>query len=163
MSLPSRRVFVRLFLTGALVAFALGIWQVADRRRFLREAEKTVGTVVRLEKTSSVSNLKRSTSQVVYRAVVSYRTSAGQIAEFRDQVSSRPARFEVGDTVDVWYRPSNPRQAIVYRSWWSVWFGAVIGLGLGVLFTVCAFLGDVMLRTAARNLEQSAKTDRRYN
>src|SRR5690349_21631847 len=102
--MPSRRIFFAFFLTCGVLSLALGLWLFADRQSFLREAEKTVGHVVKLEKSGWTSS-RYGPSKPLFRAVVRYRTATGTEVEFRDTTSSRPALYVVGQTVDVWYRP----------------------------------------------------------
>jgi hypothetical protein len=103
----------------------------------------TQGTVIDLEERSSSSGSRRPT----YGAIVKFKSRDGEPHVFASSYSSNPPPHEIGETVTVHYDPQNPRSAIVYSSFWSLWFYPLIPLFLGPIFVA---LGIVFLKLSPR-------------
>jgi hypothetical protein len=96
---------------------------VASNLSFLGEASVADGTVVQLQLTD-----KRS----AYQPVITFTTSTGQRVQFTDTVASNPPQFSVGQSVKVYYKPSDPAGSARVDSLISFWFLP----GLFGIFTV---------------------------
>lgn len=91
-------------LIVGLVLLGVAAFLYIKARNFVNAAQKTKGTVVRMEPRTR----KGGTS---YVAVFEFRSLDGQTITVLDTVAARPPRHQVGQAVDVVYDPANPRDA----------------------------------------------------
>jgi hypothetical protein len=122
------RWFVIIFLgVGLLMLFgALMFWN--KTRSFLARAHQASGTVVELIET------RDNEGSSMWKPVVAFTDDNGHKTRFTDSVSSRPAAYDVGEAVTVLYLPGKAGEAHI-KGFSSLWLGATILGGLGVIFT----------------------------
>jgi len=122
------RWFVIIFLgVGLLMLFgALMFWN--KTRGFLARAHQASGTVVELIET------RDNEGSSMWKPVVAFTDDNGHKTRFTDSVSSRPAAYDVGEAVTVLYLPGKAGEAHI-KGFSSLWLGATILGGLGVIFT----------------------------
>ena len=122
------RWFVIIFLgVGLLMLFgALMFWN--KTRGFLSRAHQASGTVVELIET------RDNEGSSMWKPVVAFTDDNGHKTRFTDSVSSRPAAYDVGEAVTVLYLPGKAGEAHI-KGFSSLWLGATILGGLGVIFT----------------------------
>ena len=87
---------------------------------FVAQARKAQGTVVALR--SGAPEVK-------------FRTEDGREVRFTSSVSSKPPSYDVGETVEVLYRPDRPEDAEV-DALMTLWFGAILLGGMGSVFSL---------------------------
>lgn len=104
-------------LTGAFFIYR-------NTAAFTASAAKAEGTVI---------DLQRSRSSDTYRPVVRFATSSGQPIEFVSSSGSNPPSYARGERVEVLYHPDDPNAAKI-NGWFSLWGGATILGGMGLLF-----------------------------
>jgi hypothetical protein len=90
----------------ALAAIPVLIYIWYRNRAFLAEALPAKGIVIGLHKSGGKSG-------PVYSPIVRFTTADNRTVEFTDSTGSRPARFKVGDQVDVLYHRQRIRWARV--------------------------------------------------
>jgi hypothetical protein len=117
--------------------------------RFIANAASAQGKVIDLVRSRSNSG---SSSESTYRPVVVFTSPAGRHIEFTSGVGSNPPSHTVGEDVTVLYDPSNPNQARI-KSFFSLWFGCVLVLALGVIF---AGIGFGMIGFRVRSKDRAA-------
>jgi hypothetical protein len=122
------------FAVAALVLFCRTLW-------FVRRAVETEGRVSRYEvrETLEYSGGVRFSGSY---PVIAYEDAAGRAHEF---VSSVPALEGMPTRLPVLYIPADPARA-EQRHFRAQWFGALLLLGLGVIFAGGAVLVNGLLR-----------------
>lgn len=96
---------------------------------FIASASRTQGEVMRL---LYVESSKRNESGT-WKPLVRFKAPSGEIIEFAPSSSSSPPGYEVGETVDVFFDPQNPQDAML-DGFFALWGGATITGGLGLIF-----------------------------
>ena len=96
---------------------------------FITSASRTQGEVMRL---LYVESSKRNESGT-WKPLVRFKAPSGEIIEFAPSSSSSPPAYEVGETVDVFFDPNDPQDAML-DGFFSLWGGAAITGGLGLVF-----------------------------
>ncbi|HET9862329.1 MAG TPA: DUF3592 domain-containing protein [Steroidobacteraceae bacterium] len=136
-----RWIFWTFLGVGALMLVGAALLCI-DTRRFIAHAQDATGTVVELREVRSDDGGS------TWKPVVRFTAADGRDVTFASRVSSSPPSYDVGETVPVLYRPEEPGEARI-RGFGSLWFGASILGGLGLLF---AALGGGLLfaRRASR-------------
>ena len=113
---------------GALMLLgALLLWN--STRRFIADAESAQGRVVELIEVRDEDD-----GSISYKPVVTYETANGRSITFTASFSSKPAPYDVGESVEVLYAPQDPHDARI-KGFSSLWLGPTILGGLGVVFT----------------------------
>ncbi len=116
-----------IFIAIGLALIAGAVYSAWRTRQFRANAEETDGSVIALKEIQGSKG-------VTYAPVVRFHASSGQRIEFTDEMSSRPARHAVGQTVRVAYSPEQPDTARVTGTW-AVYFLPIVMLFIGVVFT----------------------------
>jgi hypothetical protein len=125
---------VRWVFTIVGIGLLLGsLFVYQNTRSFLAQAVEANGTVIGLEHSRS-SSTSSSGSSSTYRPVVEFTTAAGKRIEFTSSVGSNPPSYREGEPVTVLYLAAEPYRAKI-KSFFSLWFGLIILLGLGLPFT----------------------------
>jgi len=120
-------VFGGIFGLVGFILTALAVFFLLRTRSFMETAEQTQGTVINMLYSRS------SDGGGGYSAVYRFRTITGQEVEVRDNLSSNPPQFKVGQTIDVLYDPENPQSARI-KKWFNLYFlPALLGF-LGIIF-----------------------------
>jgi len=96
---------------------------------FIASASRTQGEVMRL---LYVESSKRNESGT-WKPLVRFTAPSGEIIEFAPSSSSSPPGYEVGEKVDVFFDPNDPQDAML-DGFFSLWGGALITGGLGLVF-----------------------------
>lgn len=121
---------------GGLLAGAAFAW--LHTRRFVAEAVRGFGEVVRLQ--------ERSDDSVTYSPVIRFSGPGGRAVEFTESTSSNPPGYSVGDRVEILYRPDAPERARLASLWRRYLLAGILGtIGgvfslLGLLLSALAFL-----------------------
>lgn len=113
-----------------------GIFAYKSNQQFLQSSQKSAGIVTDLILGDSV-----------YYPVLQFRTLANQIIDFRSSVGSNPPSYRVGDTVEIYYNPTDPYSAQI-NDFWSNWLGVIILGFIGIIFT---FFGGIFLGSMIRS------------
>ncbi len=120
------RIVGALVLLSALVSLGLTAFFYQRTQKFLRDATRADGQVVRLVERPS------SGSGTVFYPVYAFRDAGGQEREIYSSTGSFPPSHSVGDTVRLLYRPEQPSAART-DDFFSLWgLPAILG-GFGVL------------------------------
>lgn len=113
-------------LVGGLL-FAIGAFLFIRTRIFLGKAQEVKGTVTEMVYNHS------SDGGGGYSPVYQFRTISGQMITVRDNLSTNPPMFQVGQTIDVLYDPENPQSARI-KKFWSLYFTSILLCGMGLIF-----------------------------
>ena len=130
-----------IFPAVGLVLLLIGVVVWVRTRRFVAESFRVGGTVVGL---AARRGHKGGTT---YSHVIEYATREGQLRQFTDPVSSRPAGYSVGDRVEVlyhWHDHDRARLASTFRLYFVPALLSFMGLiftGVGLVIFVSAFGG----------------------
>ena len=109
---------------GLLIASLLVI---KDRLSFIRNNEKTTGTVIRIDK-------EKDSDGDSYRPVFSFKTRSNEEIIFKRPYLSNPPSWEVGEETTIVYDPANPTNAKLYT-----YFG-VFGLATILMAVAMPFI-----------------------
>lgn len=138
--MDERLVFL-IFPAVGLVLLLIGVIVWVRTRRFVAESFRVSGTVVGL---AARRGHKGGTT---YSPVVEFATREGQLRQFTDPISSRPAGYSVGDRVEVLYHyreHGRARLASTFRLYFVPALLSFMGLlfaGIGLVVAVSAFGG----------------------
>ena len=131
-------IAARLLLALGAVCLLLGAWLATKTMDFNETAVRVNGTVVRYLETTE-------DGKTIYRPMVRFTTTAGDIVTFGGQLSSGSKRFEIGAEVPVVYPFGQPMQARI-STFTDNWLGAAIAGVVGVI----ALIAGVFIRRATR-------------
>lgn len=120
-------VFGGIFGVVGFILTALAVFFLVRTRSFMENAQQAEGTVVNMVYSHS------SEGGGGYSAVYRFRTITGQEVEVRDNLSSNPPQFKVGQTIDVLYDSENPQNARI-KKWFNLYFLPMLLGFLGILF-----------------------------
>ena len=117
----------------AAIPVLIYIWY--RNRRFLAESLPAQGIVIGLHKSAGKSG-------PVYAPIVRFTVADGRIVEFTDSISSSPARFKVGDKVDVLYHRQRNSWARVssLNPGSALWNLFTSGPFMALLVLICLFM-----------------------
>ena len=120
------RIVGFLVLLSALVSLGLAAFFYQRTQKFLRDATRADGKVVRI-----VERPSRDSGTLFYPVYV-FRDAGGQEREIYSSAGSFPPSHSVGDTVSLLYRPDQPNDTKT-DDFFSLWgLPAILG-GFGVL------------------------------
>ena len=128
---PSPLVSAIFFLVGIALLIG-GFFVYRSNQQFLQSSLKSTGTVTRLD-------LKQSSDSSSYYPVVQFRTLENQVINFTSSAGSNPASYQVGETVEVNYNPTDPTSAKI-NDFMSNWLTVLI---LGIMGTLFSFMGAI--------------------
>ncbi|MGN8077925.1 DUF3592 domain-containing protein [Variovorax sp. 22077] len=114
----------------ALVLCAVAWLLHHNTASFIASASRTQGEVMRL---LYVESSERHESGGTWKPLVRFRAPSGEIIEFAPSSSSSPPAYKVGEKVDVFFDPNDPQDAML-DGFFSLWGGALITGGLGLVF-----------------------------
>ena len=129
---PSPLLSAIFFLVGIAMLIG-GIFVYRSNQQFLQSSLKSTGTITGLD-------LKQSSDSSSYYPVVQFRTLENQVINFTSSVGSNPASYQVGETVEVNYNPTNPTSAKI-NDFTSNWLTVLI---LGLMGALFSFLGAIL-------------------
>lgn len=102
----------------------ISIFLCRESLSFLKKSERTVGRVTELQKIyDSDGN--------TYKAVFTFKTKENDEFTFRQNGSSNPSSFEVGEEVNIAYNPKNPWDARVL-SYFGVFSWSIVLMAIGM-------------------------------
>jgi hypothetical protein len=140
------RLILGIFLSVGVLMLAGGVFWVQHTRQFLARAATAPGVVIQ-----NVWGSSNSSSSGTAHPKVRFRTQTGQEFVFVSSVGSSPPSYRTNEAVTVLYDPDDPDHASI-SSFVSLWLGAAIFLGLGVIFSSIGFIPMlVQRRTRARD------------
>jgi hypothetical protein len=129
--------FLWIFFIPALILLALAIFFLVKNLRIMTSFERTKGTITRFETSRSKQ------SQTLYQTIVEYNATDGTQHEAGSLTRSSSAHGKIGDTITVYYNPTQPDAAHVHTfrdSWlhilllggigfmlFVIWFGTWVG------------------------------------
>ena len=137
------KILSLLFSTIGLGLLAGSVFLYSNTAGFVARAATAEGKVIDL-----VRNRSSSGSSSTYRPVVEFTTPTGLRVEFTSGVGSSPPAYGVGESVRVLYDRMDPQKARI-KSFFSLWFGFLIVLALGLIFAVVG-LGMILVPVRAR-------------
>ena len=128
MKQPTTIIRLVFSVVGALLCgIALLLYQHTSA--FIASASRTQGEVLRLLHVES----SKSNSSGTWKPLVRFKAPSGEIIEFAPSSSSSPPAYKVGEKVDVFFDPNDPQDAML-DGFFSLWGGALITGGLGLVF-----------------------------
>jgi hypothetical protein len=137
-------------LVGILLLGGASLWVYATQR-FISKAEKATGTVVEMVPARS------SKGGTTWSPVVEFTTPEGKSVRLRPSFSSSPPAYDVGEKVEVFYRPEAPEKAKL-DGFFALYLGPIILGGVGFIFFS---VGSVMRWVAV--LQERKEDDLRQN
>ncbi len=113
---------------------------------FTAEAQLTEGQVIK-------NVQRRSEDSYTYYPVVAFIAPDGRQIQFMSSTGSKPPSYDVGERVEVLYRPDNIEDARI-NSFFSLWFGSII---FGIMGSVFFFIGAGLAFFGMRNKRRNAQ------
>lgn len=122
------RIFLgSLFLLLGLMSLAIAGWLSVKNAELLQHGDRQPGIVVALRRSNSPK--KRS-----FYPIVRFQTPDGQSHEIHSNLGSRPARYQIGESVSVIYPPNQPSDASI-NGFLELWFGVLVAGIIGFVST----------------------------
>lgn len=112
-------------IVGTLL-LAIALYLHIDARTFIAKATTTQGTVIELIGSNTGSSRIR-------KPMVEFVSNNGERVEFISSVGSNPPRHAKGDTVEVFYLASDPKQARI-NNYMDLWFAQILLFIMGTAF-----------------------------
>jgi len=139
----------RILLLGLGSLFlGVGAYIFIDQREFEEKAQKTVGTVLRVDKERRTSSSGgRTRTSITYRPTVEYEVG-GKKYTFISNTTSSSYNFKRGHELDVLYDPRNPADARLAGSVLSLI--AMIFGGIGALALIIGFFLPPLIKAAKK-------------
>jgi len=116
-----------------------------QRVAFIASADRAEGEVTDLEHVRSSS---KNNTDGTWRPRVQFRAPSGAFIEFTSSSSSGTPRYEVGESVGVFFQPSDPRDLLL-DDWFELWGGTLIAGLIGAVFTGFGWLVHKVTSQAA--------------
>jgi len=116
-------------LTG-VGALVIALILVGIQLNFINNSLRAQGTV-----TNNMRRISVNSNEDVYAPIVSFKTADGQQMEFEEATRSNPPAHQVGETVEVFYKATNPKDAQI-NSPFDLWLGPIIVGGIGIFFLI---------------------------
>lgn len=145
-------IFNYVFSIIGACLLAGAIYLYINKQAFLEKAETTQGTVVEMIP-------KRSKDSTTYSPVISFTTKTGQQITYTSSVSSNPPSYEVGENVQIFYDPADPKDAEI-NGFFLLWLGVIILGFIGIVFFLIGSLGVLfryLKNKKAQNLRETGK------
>lgn len=131
-------------LTG-IALLSLSGFLFYDRLVFMASADRADGEVTDLE---HVRSSNKNNPDGTWRPRVQFRTPSGAFVDFTPSSSSGTPRYEIGESVGVFFQPSNPNELLL-DDWLELWGGALIAGLIGATFAGFGWLVHKATREAA--------------
>ena len=125
-----KRLNAGILVIGGLALICVGVWFGVANFRFVQEAQRAPGEVVKIVAERGARGMK------LYHPVVRFQAAGGGTdILFKAKPGLWPSPFDAGDEVEVAYDPDDPEGARIV-SFWMLWFlpGISILSGLACLF-----------------------------
>lgn len=135
-------------LIGTAFAVAAFInWQ--STRQLIQTGIETKGVVIDMHHTRD----KRGRITTSLAPVVQFVTKEGKSVTYYSQTYTTPAGFAIGESVMLWYLPSDPQHNVTLKGADSWVLSAVLGL-FGVVFS---FIGYPLLVGSIRQMRKASR------
>src|SRR5260221_235404 len=157
--MKSMLVITILFIGIMIVSLAIGVRQVAEEHTFLAGAETATGTVTR-------SQVDSSGNAIEFCPIVEFTTQAGQHVNFENDIcESHPGQVQIGQKVQVYYDPQNPKNVQRRDGNLLLQYGDIAGFPFlfALLFLGITVLMDGMTWLAARRRRKKQAAGSGYN
>lgn len=132
-----------LLLIGAIFISIAG-YRYISIEQFLANGIWTKGTI-------SGQNFQNDPDGYFYTPVVHYQDRLGVARSWISNVASNPPRYQLGDTVDVVYRFTDPTDALIV-DFWEIYFVDLALGGVGILFLL---IGKVLFTSTPQSQEKT--------
>ena len=131
------------FLAGTFFSIA-GLWNLAEINVIAANGKSTTGQVYHISRHHSSGGL-RGGGGTSYRHWVSFTDEKGTEHQFRNRLGGAKGFWDVGETVEVIYDPSDPDNAVINSFWGR------FGFAFFTLFALpFAFLGAWLFQSDRR-------------
>ena len=114
-------------ITG-LGVLVIALILVGVQLNFINNSLRGQGTVIK-----NASHISTNSNGNVYAPVVSFKTADGRVMEFEEGTRSNPPAHQIGETVEVFYKANNPKDAQI-NSPFDLWLAPMIMGAIGVFF-----------------------------
>ncbi|QNK67964.1 DUF3592 domain-containing protein [Variovorax sp. PAMC26660] len=108
---------------------------IYNRVAFIASAERVQGEVTDLQ---HVRSTNKNNTDGTWRPIVQFRAPSGALIDFTTSSSSGSPGYEIGETVDVFFQPSNPQDALL-NDMFEMWGGAVMAGAISAVFLCIAW------------------------
>lgn len=132
--------FWHLFTAVGLVMLLGGAFWYDYSRGISLRGVTTEGIVYGYSQTQDIE-----TDAWLYSPLIEFKTEGGQSQTFSSNTKSTARPYEVGDHVEIIYDPADPERALI-NSVSALYFGPILLLGIGLLFTALGLLGHYYIR-----------------
>ena len=123
--------FIILTIFG-VVFLGIGFFEFHNSQVIVISYETTMGLVVGNDFLSHTDPKDSARVNWAYHPVVQFTTMSGKETTFTNVAGAYPPKYEIGETVEVYYNPEEPQDALV-KDWLSLWWGPLIFLVIGSL------------------------------
>lgn len=132
------QIFSGLMVLLISIFLGFAFWGFINVKSFIVTAQIADGIIIGFETRPGSFRI----SEGVNCPVVRFSTAASNEVTFRSNISSTPSPFRVGQSVQVYYRPANPKDARI-KHFGSLWFKPLLFAGMAlvpIFFLLCFWL-----------------------
>ncbi len=130
------RFLITLIRVFALVLIGVSVFSFWKKWNFLENATRTTGQIVDIDRKESLGKDRK--TEVTYYPVFSFLDQAQVEHRVRSRAGNNPARYSVGDQVEVGYLAQNPTDAEIIGEW-MFWMAPVFSGFFGVILGIIGF------------------------
>lgn len=137
------------FLVIGAILVAIGLLMGSSSIDLYSSGIKTEGTVTNMVARRD-SPTDMTDMSVSYYPVILFTTEGGTAIQYQSNVGSSPPAYQVGEIVEVLYKPGNPQNASI-NSFFQLWGATAILGGIGLLFAIIGFILTISALTKRKN------------
>lgn len=138
---PIGPLFLIIFGLVGIILLSIGGFLYYRQTQFLERARETEGLVVNLVPNDNM-----------YAPVIRFFLPNGDEVVFQSSLSSSPPRYEVEETVTIYYDPEKPDDARI-GNWFDLWFAPLLLSIMGGIFSVVGIIVFVAVRRSENNFQ----------
>lgn len=127
-SIQSTRWVGWFLLVVASILVLIAGYRFFSTQEFLANGVWTKGTI-------SGQNFQNDPDGYFYSPIVTFADKQGIIRSWISEIAYNPPRFQIGQVVDVVYRPYDPTIALI-REFWDLYLIDLLLVGIGALFAL---------------------------
>jgi hypothetical protein len=124
-----------LFTLISIGVLALSGYLLYGKLKFIMSAERVQGQVIDLQ---HVRSTNKNNTDGTWRPVVRFRAPSGALIDFTTSSSSGTPRYETGESIQVFFQPSDPADALLDDPF-ELWGGPAMAGIIGAVFSLFAW------------------------
>ena len=149
--------FPFIIILAVCLPFAvIGIVQALNTRADVISHLTASGMVISNQYIDHVDPENSTSVTWTYHPVVRFTSAAGDVVVFIDNFGSYPAKYGVGEMLEVLYDPENPQNAAI-NTWLSLWGGSAVFIIIGTLPILVMIIVNIFQNLSANRKIRAAR------